>query len=101
MQHLFYGLFALLLGFLAGPALAQNAPPNIVIPELSIVRPEDAGLRVHTNTQILIDPNAVVPDLFGENLSFPRAPVFTRRRPPSHAFTGWFRKLWAATLGRS
>ena len=71
MQDLFYGLSALLLSFLAGSALAQNAPPNIVIPESSIVRPEDAGLRAHTNTQILNDPNAVVPDLYGGNPQLP------------------------------
>lgn len=71
MQHLFYGLSALLLSFLAGSALAQNAPPNIIIPESSIVRPEDAGLRAHTNTQILNDPNAVVPDLYGANPQLP------------------------------
>lgn len=67
MRYLFYGLFALSLSFLAESALAQNARPNIVIPESSIVHPEDAGLRAHTNTQILNDPNAVVPDLYGGN----------------------------------
>ena len=71
MQVLFYGLSALLLSFLAGSALAQNAPPNIVIPKSSIVRAEDAGLRAHTNTQILNDPNAVVPDLYGVNPQLP------------------------------
>jgi hypothetical protein len=36
------------------PDLSSPANGTVIIPESSVVRPEDAGISVHTNTQIFI-----------------------------------------------
>ena len=43
--------------FVAAPILAQKSQPIVQVPSTSIERPEDRGLRAHTNHLILLPPN--------------------------------------------
>jgi len=43
--------------FVAAPILAQKSQSIVQVPSTSVERPEDRGLRAHTNHQILLPPN--------------------------------------------
>lgn len=77
----------MLLSLATGSAWAQVATPTIVVPQSSVVHPEDVGKRAHTNTRILklADPKAAPADLFGVNPQLPPFPGYNYETPASLA----------------
>ena len=78
---------AALCASLAASASAQVAAPHVVVPDSSVVRPDDVGKRAHTNTRILQlgDPRAEPPSLFGAQRELPPFPGYNYETPASLA----------------
>ena len=79
-----YG-WAIALSLVAGAAVAQPGP-TVVVPNSSLVHPEDAGHRAHTNVRYLkLDPRAAPPSLYGARADLPPFPGLFFETPASLA----------------
>ena len=83
----------LLIGALADPARSQQIAPRVMVPQSSIARSQDVGLRAHTNIRVLQLPNlrAAPPALLGAQPHLPPVPgenYETPRLPGLHLRAG-------------